>query len=263
MRHIISFDCEGDTLFATLDDAPGKTGLLIVSGGNEIRSGAHRGMAILAAEIAALGHPVFRFDRRGIGDSTGTNAEFTSSGPDISAAIATFRAQSPTMERIVAFGNCDAASALLLHRPDGLSGLVLANIWVIEKTDDMPPPAAIKARYVERLKDPKAWIALVTGGINVRKLIGGLLRIAKPAPQSSLPVQVADGLAEFAMPISIILASGDATAIAFAAEWSKPIFDRARDRPDVSLRTIDSPSHSFASDSDYKILVETLRTALG
>ena len=40
MRRLIGFACEGETLAATLDEAPGTTGLLIVSGGNEIRSGA-------------------------------------------------------------------------------------------------------------------------------------------------------------------------------------------------------------------------------
>lgn len=262
MRRILSFTCEGDTLFGTIDEAPGTTGLLIVSGGNEIRMGAHRGMAILAAEIATQGNPVFRFDRRGIGDSEGVNAEFTGSGPDIAAALDAFRAACPSIERVVAFGNCDAASALLMHRPAGLSGLVLANIWVIERTDDMPPPAAIKARYVERLKDPKAWIALVSGGINLRKLAGGLLRVARPAPASSLPAQVAEGMAAFAGPISIILAKGDATAIAFAAEWQKPIFEPARNRGDVTLLELDSPSHSFASDADHVVLVETLLGAL-
>ena len=53
MRHQLTFDCEGATLAASLDEAPGTTGLLIVSGGNEIRSGAHRGMALLAQRVAA------------------------------------------------------------------------------------------------------------------------------------------------------------------------------------------------------------------
>ena len=112
MRHQLSFPCEGATLAATLDEAPGTTGLLIVSGGNEIRSGAHRGMATLAQRIAAAGHPVFRFDRRGIGDSEGENTGYTNSGPDIAAAIAAFRRAAPQLTRIIAFGNCDAASAL-------------------------------------------------------------------------------------------------------------------------------------------------------
>ena len=76
MRRLIEFACAGDTLTGTLDEAPGQTGLLIVSGGNEIRIGAHRGMALLAARLAATGTPVFRYDRRGIGDSTGENAGF-------------------------------------------------------------------------------------------------------------------------------------------------------------------------------------------
>ena len=120
MRRLVNFSCEGQSLSGTLDSALSKTGLLVVSGGNEIRIGAHRGMAKLAGDVAAAGHPVFRFDRRGIGDSEGENGGFTKSGPDIAAAIAAFRDACPELIRIVAFGNCDAASALLLHRPAGL-----------------------------------------------------------------------------------------------------------------------------------------------
>jgi exosortase A-associated hydrolase 1 len=262
MRRILSFDCEGSALAATLDDAPGTTGLLIVSGGNEIRAGAHRGMAMLAAEIASAGYPVFRFDRRGIGDSEGENGEFTASAADLSAAVAAFRAACPHVTRIVAFGNCDAASAIVLHRPAGLSAAVLANIWVIERADDMPPPAAIKARYIERMKDPKAWVGLFTGAINVRKLVGGLFRLAKPATPSSLPQSVADGIAAFGGPIDILLAERDATAIAFISEWTKPTFAAAKARADVSVQKLDSASHSFASASDHGVLVETLLAAL-
>src|SRR3546814_5070051 len=66
------------------------TGLLIVSGGNELRSGAHRGMAKLAARLSRDGFPVFRFDRRGVGDSEGENGGFLSSGPDIAEEVAAF-----------------------------------------------------------------------------------------------------------------------------------------------------------------------------
>ena len=37
MRQHFTFACAGETLAATLDSATGSTGLLIVSGGNEIR----------------------------------------------------------------------------------------------------------------------------------------------------------------------------------------------------------------------------------
>jgi exosortase A-associated hydrolase 1 len=262
MRRILSFQCEGATLAATLDDAPGATGLLIVSGGNEIRVGAHRGMAQLAAEIAQAGHPVFRFDRRGIGDSQGKNGEFSSSAPDLGAAILAFRHACPHLDRIIAFGNCDAATAILLHQPEGLAAAVLANVWVIERTDDMPPTAAIKARYVERVKDPSAWVGLFTGAINLKKLAEGLLRLAKPAAPTSLPHQVADGIMAFQGALSILVATRDATAIAFMDVWQKPIFAQARARTDVTICQIDSGSHSFASKADHRILMETLLTAL-
>ena len=75
----LTFECADSTLAGTLDMACGASGLLLVSGGNEIRSGAFSGQAALAARIAAAGFPVFRFDRRGIGDSGGENKGFRNS----------------------------------------------------------------------------------------------------------------------------------------------------------------------------------------
>lgn len=262
MRNTLSFDCEGHALAATLDPARSKTGLLIVSGGNEIRIGAHRGMAKLAGDVAAAGYPVFRFDRRGIGDSEGENGEFTASGPDIAAAIAAFRAACPELTKIVAFGNCDAASALLLHRPVGIAAHVLTNLWVVERTDELPPPAAIRARYAERLKDPKAWIGLFTGAVNLRKLMGGLMRITKPQAPTSLAHDVGAGLAAVDGPVTILLAEQDGTAIAFADAWNGPAFAGARARSDISIKKIASASHSFANASDYAALRDTILETL-
>ncbi len=262
MRRALSFGCDGATLAATLDEADSSTGLLIVSGGNEIRIGAHRGMAKLAADVATAGYPVFRFDRRGVGDSGGENGGFESSGPDIAAAIAAFR-EAAQVTRIVAFGNCDAASALVLHSC-AVDALVLANIWAVESGDELPPPAAIKARYLEKLKDPKALLGLFTGKVNIRKLASGLSRIAAPAPApaSSFAERLAAGLEAFPGPVTILSADRDGTALAFAAEWRKPVFDKARARADVKLIAFDSSAHSFAADADYAVLNSALLEAL-
>jgi hypothetical protein len=64
-RRHVTFPCGGDALIGTLDEAKGDTGLLIVTGGNELRSGAWSGQARLAARKASVGFPVFRFDPRG------------------------------------------------------------------------------------------------------------------------------------------------------------------------------------------------------
>lgn len=249
MRHQLNFACEGAMLAATLDDAPSTTGLLIVSGGNEIRSGAHRGMAMLAQRIAAAGHPVFRFDRRGIGDSDGANGGFESSAPDIAAAIAAFRAAAPHLTRIVAFGNCDAASALLLHQPLGLDELILANPWTYEGGADdeadepaLPPASAIRARYLARLTDPKSLLRLLKGDIDLKKLARGLSalgRRAAPAAPDSLPARLDAALANLSCPATILLATGDRTAQAFVENCHPGA---------VPVERLDSASHSFAGD---------------
>ncbi|MES2753525.1 MAG: hydrolase 1, exosortase A system-associated [Pseudomonadota bacterium] len=264
MRSLTAFGCVGETLIGTLDLpsipaeaavqpglAPSRehrndttTGLLIVSGGNEIRIGAHRGMALLAARVAAAGYPVFRFDRRGVGDSTGANGGFETSAPDIAAAAAHFRALQPQLTRVVGFGNCDAATALALFGRDaGIDDLVLANPWTIEPTDDLPPPAAIRARYAAKLKAPREWWRLLSGGVNFGKLARGL-RKAGAAPSSALADRLRAALPAAA---TILTARGDNTAIAFRAAL-----------PQVAVTECDTASHSFAGPENADWLFERL-----
>lgn len=251
MRRWLSFTVEGATCAATLDEAAGTHGLLIVSGGNEVRSGAHRGMARLAAAVAAAGHPVLRFDRRGVGDSEGENRGFEQSGEDIAAALALFRATCPWLTHITAFGNCDAAAALLLHRrTGGADALLLANPWTIDAADEteesapLPPPAAIRARYAAKLKDPREWLRLLRGGVDIGKLARGL-RSASAAPAASgLATHLAAALQRADCPVSVLLASRDGTAQAFAAAWGSAAFAAVRGK--ATVETIHSASHGFA-----------------
>jgi exosortase A-associated hydrolase 1 len=263
MRRLTSFPCAGETLAATLDEAPGTTGLLIVSGGNEIRIGAHRGMAELAASIADSGHPVLRYDRRGIGDSTGENNGFESTTDDIREAAAAFRRLAPHLTRVVAFGNCDAASALILFQADtGIDALVLTNPWTIEASDDLPPAAAIRSRYIEKLKNPRELLRLFTGGVNIRKLVSGLLKASakQSQPPSSLPARLAAALGVTDIPLTVLLARGDNTALAFADHWKSDAFTPARTR--CTLDTCDTDSHSFARPQDKAWLTERVLAAL-
>lgn len=252
MRRVIRFACAGDTLYGTLDAAPGKTGLLIVSGGNEIRIGAHRGMALLAQRLAARGIPVLRFDRRGIGDSTGANGGFLTSGPDIGCAAATFSAEAG-IERLVGFGNCDAATALALFGATaGIDRLILANPWVIEQHDDLPPAAAIRARYAEKLKDPREWLRLVRGGVDLRKLASGLAKVAQTQPEvaDSLAQRLSAALSASRLDTTILLAARDNTAIAFRKGWSGPV------------ALCDTDSHSFAHSADAAWLEDQIVAAV-
>jgi exosortase A-associated hydrolase 1 len=255
MRRLIAIPCAGETLAATLDEAPGTTGLLIVSGGNEIRIGAHRGMATLAARVAEAGHPVLRFDRRGIGDSTGENGGYESSADDIAAAAAVLHEAGA--RRILAFGNCDAATALaFFHAGAGINALVLANPWTIEAVDEMPPAAAIRSHYAAKLRDPREWLRLLRGGVNIAKLVKGLRKASQKAPEipAGLPARLAAALATAEAPVTILLAKGDNTAVAFADAFKGAAFDAARAK--VMVETLDSASHSFASPDEKDWLLQ-------
>ena len=236
-RRHLTFDCHGSALAGTLDEGASTTGLLIVSGGNELRSGAWNGQAQFAARIAADGFPVFRFDRRGVGDSEGPNGEFRSSGPDIAAALAAFRAECPQMTRMVALGNCDAASALMLAQDAGCDALILSNPWTIEDDAAEAPPEAVRGHYKQRLADPAAIKRLLTGQVSLAKLFASVLGMLRPAPPpTGLAQDMAAGIAGFAGPVSFLIAGRDRTAQAFLAAWKKG---------DARIRTCEGATHSF------------------
>lgn len=250
-RRHLTFTCEGETLAGTLDMAGATTGLLIVTGGNELRCGPFGSHADLADKIATAGFPVLRYDRRGVGDSSGTNASFADSGADIAAALHAFRAHVPTLKRVVAYGNCDAASALMLAEGKGFDALVLANPWTFEPDpepepepeatpeDAAPemPPSAIRAHYLRRITDISAWKRLFSGKVEVTKLAGSLAAAVKPAPPpSTLAQQIAEGLGKFQGNTTILIAELDRTAQAFLSHWSKT---------DPRLRKCPGAGHSF------------------
>lgn len=232
MRRLITFPCEGETLVGTLDAADGDTGLLIISGGNEIRSGAHRGMALLAARLAAQGVPVFRFDRRGVGDSTGDNRGYASSGPDIAVAATCFRKEALQLNRLIALGNCDGATALAMFAEVAdIDAVILTNPWLLDRSPTGVPAApAIRARYLARLRSPASWRRLP----DFSKLLNGLRTLLTRTPQSSR-TRLFTGPS---LPTTVILAEGDPTAQTFRASVRGTF---------ANIRT---SSHSFADAAE-------------
>lgn len=270
MRQHFTFDCAGETLVATLDEADDTTGLLIVSGGNEIRSGAHAGMAALAAPVAAAGHPVMRYDRRGIGDSTGDNKGFEGSADDIAAAVTAMRAHCPQITRLVAFGNCDAASALALYAPAaGIDALILANMWTLETEPDEAEAAAtmtagaIRSRYLAKLKDPRELWRLASGGVNIGKLVRGLKHAAAKTEATGLAARLGQALADMPLPTTLLVAEHDRTAAWFLEHWNSEAFTAARAHRCITMARLDSGSHSFASSDDKAWLTEQILAAMG
>jgi exosortase A-associated hydrolase 1 len=252
-----TFGCGRLTLAGTLDTAAGDTGLLIVSGGNEIRAGAFGGQAELAARVATAGFPVFRFDRRGVGDSEGENRGFRKSAKDIACALDAFRAMAPQLSRVVGFGNCDAASALMLTGGAGFDGLVLSNPWTLDDTTSPgagPPPEAIRARYAEKLRNPREVARLMGGGVSLGKLARGIGQMLRPAsPPPGLVEELRAGLAGFNGDIRILLATADRTAQLFESVW---------DKNDPRIRRCQGAGHAYVEPSHRDWLATEILAAL-
>jgi len=174
----IVFTCEGCRLvgIVTKPEAPSQTGVVIVVGGPQYRSGSHRQFTLLARDLARNGHPSLRFDYRGMGDSEGAMRTFESVDEDLRSAIDAFLAIGTGIERVVIWGLCDAASAALYYASTDsrVKGLVLLNPWV--HTEAGEARARIKHYYVERFLQKSFWVKLVSGDV---KLISSVLEFSK------------------------------------------------------------------------------------
>jgi len=212
-------------------------------------------MALLAQQVSEAGWPVFRFDRSGVGDSTGIDGGFRSAGPDIVAAAAAFRETCSEMTHMIGLGLCDGASALAFHGTAAeVDGLILLNPWVVESQGDTPPPAAIRAHYRDRLLTLAGWQKLLTRGFNPKALIRGIGAAIK-TPDQDLARDVMTALASLDRPVHILLAERDDTARAFIDQYKGPAGATLRHAKHVQVFTRDTASHSFAGAEDHAWLV--------
>lgn len=250
MRRLLTFPCEGATLGATLDAGGGTVGLLMVTGGSQTRIGSHRMYERLAKTLSEQDISSLRFDRRGIGDSEGEDPGYRDSLPDLVAATAAVRREAPGVERLFGFGLCDGATALALYGDAiGLDGLVLVNPWLVEAGADAPPAAALRAHYRERLLSLEGWKRLLSGAIDLRKLWRGIARLFR-REDAALAAETAAALRRHRLPVCIILATGDATAIAARSAMKSHDFNGLN----IDIQELDTDSHTFARPGDEAAL---------
>ena len=260
MRRLTAIALDGGELAAGIDDAGGATGLVMVTGGSQTRVGSHRMYERLAKGLADKGYSSLRFDRRGVGDSAGEDPGFRASGPDIAAAAAALRRECPALTRIVGLGLCDGATAIALFRREaGLDALILVNPWLVEAEAGAPAPAAIRAHYRQRLLSLGAWKKMLSGAVDWGKLFRGLRKASGPQESAPLARDTAAALAAGGLRAWLILASGDATAIAAEAELRAPAFTGLIE----GREKIASDSHTFARPGDQTALLAAVLRALG
>lgn len=259
MRRLIAFSCAGVELAGSLDAADGATGLVMVTGGSQTRVGSHRMYERLGKTLAKKSYPCLRYDRRGVGDSPGEDPGFRGSGPDIAAAAAALRRECPALTRVIGFGLCDGASAIALFgREAGLDALILVNPWLVEAEAGEPPAAAVRAHYRKRLLSLEGWKKLLSGAVDYRKLFKGISRISAKDESAPLARDIAAALSAAPRRAWLILADGDATAIAAEQELKATAFAGLIE----GRETIQSDSHTFARAGDEAALTVAVLRAL-
>lgn len=219
------FELAGDEMVgvATLPAAPmapATLGVLMLVGGRQYRAGSHRQLVLLSRHLAGTGIGSFRFDFRGMGDSSGERRDFETLDDDIAAALAAFRAACPTLERVVLWGLCDGATAAVLywqrHRDPMVAGLCLANPWL--RSEASLARVRVRHYYRERLLDKTFWSKLLRGEIGLLSAAGEYLgnwRASRRPRQTPFGQAMIAGLTEFSGPVLLLLSGRDLTAREF------------------------------------------------
>ena len=263
MRRLLTFPCEGAELGATLDAGEGETGLLLVTGGSQTRIGSHRMYERLAKRWrSAASLPSLRPARGRRQRGRGSRLPRQRPRPRRRRRRLPRRVPGPARGSI-GFGLCDGATALALFGDAGRArradpGQSLAGRGRGRRTARRRRSGTIIGKQLSSLE---GWKKILSGAVDYRKLLRGVRKICRAAGRrrrwrGNRPV----ALSRQRLPVQLILAAGDATAIAAEARArSRAVFRRPDRRPrDGSTRD----SHTFARPGDEAALVEAVLAAL-
>jgi exosortase A-associated hydrolase 1 len=255
------FDCDGEQLCGVLHspDRPTSTGLLLVVGGPQYRVGSHRQFVLLARALCAAGIPVFRFDYRGMGDSSGDARDFERIGDDIAAASSSFFEHQSGLSRIVLWGLCDAATASAFYAASTLDGRIIGQVavnpWV--RTTEGEAEAFIRHYYLQRLLSREFWRKLLALNLDVRgalkDFVGKLLqsrrqpRLAEEGDLRPLPERLFTAQTGYPGETLVILSGQDLTAREYEARVAeRPNWQAWLASDEVTLRRLAEADHTFS-----------------
>ncbi len=240
MEEAVQFLCGHHRLYGIVHMPPGiKCShfiVIIVTGGPQIRAGAHRLYVQLSRFLSGHGIPTMRFDYEGMGDSEGRFVGFSGAGPSIAAAVSFLQKRySPDM-KIVFWSLCDGATATALYcaaHSHDISGMILCNPLIL--TDEGLARSTFRHYYWNRLFDKDFLGKLLRFQLDFRDSFSSLWAYLKSAnfiskqkhedreggALSNLPRKVFRSLHKFPGPVRIILSTNDIVASNFLDELKK------------------------------------------
>ena len=265
----VTFECQGERLLGVLHPGPGDVGVVVIVGGPQYRAGSHRLFVQLARTLAAQGHPVLRFDVRGMGDSAGNQRGFEDLDDDIAAAVSELLRLQPQVDRVVLWGLCDGASAALLYLDrcgdPRVAGLALLNPWV--RSEATLARTQVKHYYGQRLLQPTFWTKLLRGGIGVRalkefvaSLVKGLGRRAEGDEGAiDFRQRMARQWRAFRGPILLLSSSDDYTAREFEeCARTHPDWTGALARPRLTRVSLTGADHTLSFHGAYQQMLAAM-----
>ena len=171
-----------------------KTGIvMVVAGGPQYRVGRARQLVTYSRRLANEGYPVLRFDYRGLGDSAGKFLGFESIDADIKSAIDALTTQTPEVENIILWGECNSASAIMMYawQDPRVKGMIICNPWVYDESTQAK--TFIKYYFLRRLQEKSFWLKFFKGQFNIWKSLISIFdlwhRSKQPKTTQQLPTQ--------------------------------------------------------------------------
>lgn len=243
--------------------------VLMVNGGSQTRVGPHRLYVTLSQKLHQCGVSSYRFDLPELGDSAGNLLSFLELPALLNQVITQLLALNPTIQRLVLFGLCDGATAILLTKPaliEKCHAIALVNPWVRQEASHAATMA--KHYYFRRLWTKQFWTKFASGHINItsttRELAQLVRSLSKSKQQSATEMltefnyveQSWHAWCDYKKPTWLFLSGHDLTAAEF--------LDSATKHPTAKLALAsahtfkrESADHTFSSMSDKDWLVDT------
>lgn len=239
MEEPVQFICNHKRLYGVLhtpDTVVNPSAIvIIVTGGPQVRTGAHRLYVQLSRFLCEHNWPSLRFDYEGMGDSEGDFVGFQSAEASIASAMTFLQHKFKSKLDFIFWSLCDGATATALYAatyPEFISGLILCNPLVI--TEEGLARSTIRHYYKERIFNKEFLRKLVQFELDLKSTVKSLWGYFKNAQfyvntkrgcagsvEQKMPNMVFDSLSIIEKPIRIILSTDDIVASNFQDELKR------------------------------------------
>lgn len=273
----IVIDCDGAPLTGIIHHPkkPKSTGVVVVvPDGPQYRAGCARQLVLWARYLCEHGYPVLRFDFSGLGDSGGEFKGFTDIDADIDSAITVFLDKQPLLEKIVLWGECSSASAIMMYawRNKHIKHLVLQNPWVRDEASQAQ--TYIKHYYWHRLTQKGFWKKLLKFRFNPFTSATSMFQLWRKSRQmkqvsnrdfsewdNGLPFQdrAREGLSRFDGNMLFVMSGRSLIGKEFdevvkaSDRWQAILTEKNVDRLDF-----EDADHTFSRISDRELMIEKM-----